>query len=114
MTTTIVISTDSFLAAVFEVYHEYELGLGAKLNRAKSKGMLLGTWKQRTDGPASLDWVKHLPVLGAVLSASDCTVETWEARVVKVEKRLASWKGRKLSYQGKHLIVDAIGLPWPT
>ena len=60
MTTIIVISTDSFLAAVFEVFHEYELGLGAKLNRANS------------------------------------------------------WKGRKLSYQGKHLIVNAIGLPWPT
>ena len=55
MPTTIVISTDSSLAAVFEVFHEYELGLGAKLNRAKSKGMLLGKWKQRTDGPASLD-----------------------------------------------------------
>ena len=39
--TTVVINTDSSLAAVFEVYHEYELGLGAKLNCAKSKGMWL-------------------------------------------------------------------------
>ena len=33
--TTVVINTDSSLAAVFEVYHEYELGLGAKLNCAQ-------------------------------------------------------------------------------
>ena len=56
MPTTIVISTDSSLAAVFEVFHEYELGLGAKLNRANS------------------------------------------------------WKGRKLSYQGKPLFINAIAL----
>ena len=108
--TTVVISTDSSLAAVFEVYHEYELGSGAKLNRAKSKGIWLGAWKHRTDAPAGLDWVKHLPVLGAVLSASDYTVETWEPRVVKVEKRLASWKGRNLSYQGRALIINALAL----
>ena len=35
--TTVIISTYSSLAAVFEVCHEYELGSGAKLNRAKSK-----------------------------------------------------------------------------
>ena len=79
--TTVVISTDSSLAAVFEVYHEYELGSGAKLNRTKSKGLSLGAWKHNTDAPAGLDWVKHLPVLGAVLSASDYTVETWEGSI---------------------------------
>ena len=79
--TTVVISTDSSLAAVFEVYHEYELGSGAKLNRTKSKGISLGAWKHNTDAPAGLDWVKHLPVLGAVLSASDYTVETWEGSI---------------------------------
>ena len=108
--TTVIVTNDDSLSAVLDVYREYELGSGAKLNQSKSKGLWLGSWKHRTDSPLGLDWVKHLPILGAVLSASDYSRETWEPRVEKVEKRLASWKGRSLSYQGKALIVNAIAL----
>ena len=74
--TTVVITTDESLPAVFTVYRQYEAGSGAKLNRSKSKGLWLGAWKHRSDSPAGLDWVQHLPMLGAVLSASDYTKET--------------------------------------
>ena len=49
-------------------------------------------------------------MLGDVLSASDYTKETWEPRVEKVEKRLASWRGRSLSYQGRALVINALTL----
>ena len=74
--TTVVITTDESLHAVFTVYRQYEAGSGAKLNRSKSKGLWLGAWKRRSDYPAGLDSVQHLPMHGAVLSASDYTKET--------------------------------------
>ena len=71
--TTVVITTDESLPAGFAVYRQYEVGSGAKLNRSKSKGMWLGAWKHHSGFPAGLDWVRHLPMLGDVLSASDYT-----------------------------------------
>ena len=47
-------------------------------------------------------------MLGDVLSASDYTKETWEPRVEQVEKRLASWRGRSLSYQGRALVIKML------
>lgn len=88
-----IVTLDASISSVFEVYHRYELGSWAKLNRSKSKGLWLGAWKDCSDTPHGLDWVQHLPVLGAVLSASDYTKE-----------------GRSLSYQGRALIINALAL----
>ena len=96
--------------SIKEVFKVYELGSGSKLNIGKSKAMWVGKWKDRTDRPHGLNWVKELPLLGAVFSASDYSSATWDPKVEKVEKRLASWKGRSLSFQGKALIINALAL----
>ena len=102
--TTVVITTEASLSAVFEVYNQFELGSGDKLNRSKSKGIWLGAWKGCIDAPAGLDWVQYLPVLGTVLSASDYTKETWEPRLVKVEKDWRLGKGATFHFRAKHLL----------
>ena len=83
---------------------------GAKLNCSKSKGLWLGAWEHRSDSLASVDWVQHLPMLGAILSVSDYTKEMWEPHVEKVENRLASWRGCSLSYQMRALVINALAL----
>ena len=46
-----------------------------------------------------------------LVSCSFPRIIPWRrGRVVKVEKRLASWKVRSLSYQGKALILNALAL----
>ncbi len=40
--TSIAATTDASIAATFDVYAEYELASGAKLNRGKSSGLWLG------------------------------------------------------------------------
>ena len=35
---------------------------------------------------------------------------TWEAPVAKVEKRLLSWKGRQLTFQGKATVINTLAL----
>ena len=61
--TTVVITTDKLLPAVFTVYRQYEVGSGAMLNRSKSKGLWLGAWKHHSDSLAGLDWYNTYPCL---------------------------------------------------
>jgi hypothetical protein len=108
--TTIAPTTDESIEETFAVYAKFEQASGARLNRGKSKGMWLGSWKQRTDTPFGIQWVKQLPLLGATFSAGDYSAPTFEPAVVKLEKRLSDWSGRKLSFQGKATIINSLAL----
>ena len=72
--------------------------------------MWLGSWKRRTDTPFGIQWVQQLPLLGATFSAADYSEPTWEPAVAKLEKRLSDWSGRKLSFQGKTVIINTLAL----
>ena len=108
--TSIAATTDASMQATFAIYAQYERASGAKLNRGKSKGLWLGAWKDRQDTPFGIKWVKELSLLGATISAGDYSTATWEAPVAKVEKRLSSWKGRQLTYQGKATVINSLAL----
>ena len=108
--TSIAATTDASMQATFAIYAQYERASGAKLNRGKSKGLWLGAWKDRQDTPFGIKWVKELLLLGATISAGDYSTATWEAPVAKVEKRLSSWKGRQLTYQGKATVINSLAL----
>ena len=72
--------------------------------------MWIGKWKDRTNRRHGLNWVKELPLLGAVFSAFHYSSATWDRKVEKVEKRLAFWKCCSLSIQGKGFIINALAL----
>ena len=42
--TSILVTTDDFILAVFDVFDRYELGSGARLNLKKCKGLWVGAW----------------------------------------------------------------------
>ncbi len=108
--TSIAATTDVSITATFDVYAEYELASGAKLNRGKSSGLWLGAWKDRQDTPHGIKWVKELPLLGATVSVVDYSASTWEPPVAKLEQRVSSWKGRQLTYQGKATVINTLAL----
>ena len=98
------------MSGLFTVYGQYERASEAKLNWGKSKGIWLGAWKAHADTPYGIKWVKQLPLLGATFSAGDYLMSTWEAPVFRLEKRLASWKGRQLTFQGKETVINSLAL----
>ena len=108
--TTIAVTTEASFPAVFELYTRYEQASGARLNRSKSQGIWLGAWKARTATPFGISWVKELPLLGAVFSAADYSEATWTKPVAKLEQRLAAWRGRRLTFQGKATIINVLAL----
>ncbi|PFX26875.1 Transposon TX1 uncharacterized 149 kDa protein [Stylophora pistillata] len=70
--TSLVLSSDEAIMAVFEVYALFELASGAKLNQGKSKGLWLGQWVGRTDPPVDLDWSpSRLKILGVFVGRGE-------------------------------------------
>ncbi len=84
--TTIAATSDESTEEIFAVYCKFEHTSGARLNHGKLKGMWLGSWKQHTDAPFGLQWVKQLPLLGATFCAGNYSELTWEPATAKLEK----------------------------
>ena len=108
--TSIIVMSDTALTAVFSVFGRYEKASGAKLNVAKSHGLLMGTWIDRTNLPVALDWSStSITIMGSTIS-NQSEEKDWEARVCKLTELLASWQNRQLSFHGRALVVNMLGL----
>ena len=76
--TSLILTFDDSIKAVFETYALFEKASGAKLNQAKSKGLWLGGWSGRSDPPVALDWSSSkLKVLGVFLGPGNLEEENW-------------------------------------
>lgn len=109
--TSLVVTTDDSIRAVFDTYLLYERGSGAKLNRSKSKGLWLGSWAGRIDPPVALDWSPvMLKILGVYIGTGNLEDANWRPRITAVENVLHSWRQRILSFQRRSLVINALAL----
>ena len=109
--TSLILSSDDAIKASLETYDLYERASGSKLNRGKSKGLWLGSWRGRLDPPVDLDWSSiKLKVLGVFVGAGDLVEDNWRPRIDAVAKVLSSWRARSLSFRGKALVINALAL----
>ena len=109
--TSLILTSDDAIVAVFETYALFEQASGSKLNQSKSKGLWLGGWCGRVDPPVALDWSSSkLKVLGVFIGVGDLEAENWRPRIDAVERVLNSWRSRSLSFRGKALVVKRVSL----
>ena len=109
--TSLIVSSDDAIRAVFETYALFERASGSKLNQTKSKGLWLGGWCGRTDPPVALEWSScKIKVLGVFIGAGDLDVDNWRPRIEAVDHVLKSWRSRCLSFRGKALVINALAL----
>lgn len=109
--TSAVVSTDRAILAVFEVYDSFAKASGSKINLGKCEGLWLGSWQHRSDAPVAINWTSaKIKVLGVYIGNGDLDEANWRPRLDSVEKCLASWRSRSLSYQGKALVLNALVL----
>ena len=82
---------------------------GAKLNVTKSHGLLFGTWMHRNHLPIQLTWSS---VAITVLGCNIANVESvnWTELINKFEAQLSLWKQRQLSFRGRALVANVLGL----
>ena len=93
----------------FSLFERYELASGAKLNVTKSHGLLFGTWMHRKHLPIQLNWSS---VAITVLGCNIANVESvnWTELIIKFEAQLSLWKQRQLSFRGRALVANVLGL----
>ena len=72
--------------------------------------MWLGASKDRPDQPLGLTWVRKMKILGVVFGTISTEMENWQPKIDKLEKTLNLWKSRSLSYVGKCLNLNVLGL----
>ena len=106
-----VILKDYFsLVNLFQIIAVYEAGSGPKLNKSKTEAMWLGAWRNRSDEPLGLTWVRKMKILGVVFGTVPVEQDNWQPKLNKLEKSLNLWKSRSLSFVGKSLVVNVLGL----
>ena len=108
--TTAILKDFRSLVKLFDVISIYEKGSGAKLNKSKTEAMWLGSWKDRTDEPLGLTWVRKMNVLGVVFGTVPTEIDNWQPRLNKLEGSLDLWKSRSLSFVGKSLLINVLAL----
>lgn len=107
--TTIVVRSDAAMTSLFALFDRYESASGAKLNVRKSHGLLLGPWRNRSRLPVNLLWSSDsISVLGCAL-INEGSVD-WTPLLDRFSQQLSLWKQRQLSFRGRALIANTLGL----
>lgn len=106
-----IVSSDVAKRAVFSIYSRFEHGTGSKLNLGKCHGLWLGVWRGRHHSPVAIQWSSDkVKILGVFVGHGDLAMVNWLPRLEAVEKCLASWKGRALSFSGKAVVLNTLAL----
>ncbi|KAJ1190251.1 hypothetical protein NDU88_006989 [Pleurodeles waltl] len=84
---------------------------GAKINSAKSETLLLVHWTLTRDPlpfPTKQDFLK---ILGVWFGGDGAREKSWEERLAKTKQKLELWSLRKLTIEGKSLVLQNETLP---
>ena len=108
--TTILVRSDFSIKALFELFEGYERASGARLNMQKCWGLLLGPWRSRSPDsmPVQIRWSNTITVLGSQLSPGG--TQDWGPLIGKLSSIVSTWKKRDLSFRGRALVVNTLGL----
>ena len=109
--TTVLISSDFSLVALFQLFASYERASGARLNFHKCSGLLLGPWRSRPPDtiPIQIQWsADYIRVLGSLIRPGGN--QDWGPLLGKLTALVDAWKPRNLTFRGRALIINTLGL----
>lgn len=109
--TTLLLRDNDSINNTFHCLNQYEWASGAKINRAKCKGLWCGLLKHRSDNPLNLDWFNEFlpdPILGTFFGNIDCTQRNFEPCIQKIKNTIAAWNHRELSHKEKALVINGL------
>ena len=107
--TTAIVSTDHSIRRIFDLFLEYELASGAKLNNSKCHGLWLGSWANRSESIVPIQWSSDsISILGSTLGPAITLEKIWAPVVRKIESTLSSWANQSLSFSGKSTVINTL------
>ena len=83
---------------------------GAKINYDKSKGLYLGKWKNRSDHPFGISWIKYNKILCYYFGSHFSQDDIWSNIFLKFDRTLNLWTLRHLSFKGKSNVLNSLCL----
>ena len=104
---TIVIKQNQCFKEVVKEIQDYEEASGAKVNYEKTKGLWLGSWKNRDDAPLGITWTRgNVKNLGVYFGNEDPAGSTFADILPKVRKSMNYWKQFKLCKFSKARVIE--------
>ena len=113
--TTTFIHDDLSVVALFALLDRFSTLSGLRINKSKTEGLWLGSWKNRLgrDEPFGISWPKqYVSSLGVAFAYEVHVGEkiNFDERLVKMKKVLNLWSGQRLSILGRIAIVKTLAL----
>ena len=112
--TTCFLSDTASVSHLIQVFKDFKLCTGLKVNIEKTKAKFIGSLKHRTDSPFGLEWTNdNISLLGLTLSGNenDYLILNFKKRIKNLKATLSTWKGRGLSLKGKFTVINNLALP---
>ena len=110
--TCFVTNEDGFFA-LEDILSSYQAASGAQLNRTKSHGLWLGSWKSRRDLPLGIAWSSEsIKILGLIFTPQYFKTVSinWRLILEKVRGIVAVWKRRDMSLHGRATVLNTFAL----
>ena len=101
------------LKNLIDVFKNFEICSGLKINLDKTKAKALGPEPEPSDKPFSLDWVSDpIHTLGVTLSGNqeDHYILNFKKRLKNMKNLLSTWKCRSLSIKGKITVINTLAI----
>ena len=94
---------------IFTNLRKYERASGAKLNKNKTTGLMIGCLKNKTPNFNDISWTKtNVKTLGIHHGYDIHIDELFTTKIAKIKACLNTWKSRNLTFQGKILIIQTL------
>ena len=101
------------LKNLINVFKNFEICSGLKINLDKTKAKALGPEPEPSNKPFSLDWVSDpIHTLGVTLSGNqeDHYILNFKKRLKNMKNLLSTWKCRSLSIKGKITVINTLAI----
>lgn len=107
--TILLVTRNRCINTCFTIIKKYEKASGAKLNMDKTEGFWSGSWKDRTDQPAGIQWKNdYIKLVGVHLGNIPLDDINFRPKLGKISTILNIWKQRNLSLKGRSFVINVI------
>ena len=106
--TRLFVSSNNEFSVISDILETYCRGSGSKINVNKSKGLWLGSWRNRKDKPCNFCWDNKYKIIGIIVGNAVEPADDWSPRISKMQCTLDKWSKRNLTLNGKVVIVNTL------
>ena len=99
--------TEKSITSCFKILHTYSEASGAKLNLKKTKGLYIGSWKNKQPTLKEIGWVNNVTALGTKFGFNINYEDIWMKKFTKFKKKINQWKKRDLTIFGKKTLINS-------